>query len=123
MINIADSRFQDELLTAAKRANKIDAGYRIPGAAPPQHAASDSRSPSPRSAAPACSPNIRSAPISRARKSISRMLCAGSRSAPASTARASDTIARALFVRPGTANRRYLARLALDAAEGFLASA
>ena len=30
MIDIADSRFQDDLLTAAKRANKIDAGYRIP---------------------------------------------------------------------------------------------
>src|SRR6187399_3705116 len=30
MLNIADSRFQDELLTAAKRANKIDAGYRVP---------------------------------------------------------------------------------------------
>jgi acyl-CoA hydrolase len=30
MIDIADSRFQEELLTAAKRANKIDAGYRIP---------------------------------------------------------------------------------------------
>lgn len=30
MINIADSRFQDELLTAAKRAHKIDAGYRVP---------------------------------------------------------------------------------------------
>jgi acyl-CoA hydrolase len=32
MLNIADSRFQDELLTAAKRAHKIDAGYRIPDA-------------------------------------------------------------------------------------------
>ena len=30
MLNIADSRFQDELLAAAKRANKIDAGYRVP---------------------------------------------------------------------------------------------
>ncbi len=30
MIDIADSRFQDELLAAARRANKIDAGYRIP---------------------------------------------------------------------------------------------
>jgi hypothetical protein len=30
MINIADSRFQEDLLTAAKRANKIDSGYRIP---------------------------------------------------------------------------------------------
>jgi acyl-CoA hydrolase len=30
MLNIADSRFQDELLATAKRANKIDAGYRIP---------------------------------------------------------------------------------------------
>ncbi len=30
MINIADSRFQAELLTAARRANKIDAGYRVP---------------------------------------------------------------------------------------------
>jgi len=30
MLNIADSRFQDELLAAAKRANKIDASYRIP---------------------------------------------------------------------------------------------
>ena len=30
MLNIADSRFQDELLAAAKRAHKIDAGYRIP---------------------------------------------------------------------------------------------
>jgi acyl-CoA hydrolase len=30
MINIADSRFQNELLTAAVRANKIDASYRIP---------------------------------------------------------------------------------------------
>jgi hypothetical protein len=30
MINIADSRFQDQLLTAAKRANKIDSGYRVP---------------------------------------------------------------------------------------------
>ena len=30
MLNIADSRFQGELLAAAKRANKIDAGYQIP---------------------------------------------------------------------------------------------
>ena len=30
MLNIADSRFQDALLATAKRANKIDAGYRIP---------------------------------------------------------------------------------------------
>jgi acyl-CoA hydrolase len=30
MLNIADSRFQDELLATAKLANKIDAGYRIP---------------------------------------------------------------------------------------------
>jgi acyl-CoA hydrolase len=30
LLNIADSRFQDGLLAAAKRANKIDAGYRIP---------------------------------------------------------------------------------------------
>ena len=30
MLNIADSRFQDALLAEAKRANKIDAGYRIP---------------------------------------------------------------------------------------------
>jgi hypothetical protein len=30
MVHIADSRFQEELLGAAKRANKIDAGYRIP---------------------------------------------------------------------------------------------
>jgi acyl-CoA hydrolase len=30
MINIADSRFQDELLGAAKRAQKIDAGYQVP---------------------------------------------------------------------------------------------
>jgi hypothetical protein len=30
MLNIADSRFQLALLAAAKRANKIDAGYRIP---------------------------------------------------------------------------------------------
>jgi hypothetical protein len=32
MIDIADSRFQETLLTEAKRANKIDAGYRIPAA-------------------------------------------------------------------------------------------
>ena len=50
MLNIADSRFQDELLAAAKRANKIDAGYRVPDAIPAQHAASASRKPSPRSA-------------------------------------------------------------------------
>jgi hypothetical protein len=30
MIDIADSRFQESLLGAARRANKIDAGYRIP---------------------------------------------------------------------------------------------
>jgi acyl-CoA hydrolase len=30
MLNIADSRFQESLLAAAKRANKIDAGYRVP---------------------------------------------------------------------------------------------
>jgi len=30
MLDIADSRFQEGLLAAAKRANKIDAGYRIP---------------------------------------------------------------------------------------------
>ena len=30
MINIADSRFQAELLAAAKRAHKIDAGYQVP---------------------------------------------------------------------------------------------
>lgn len=32
MINIADSRFQEGLLASAKRANKIDAGYRVPEA-------------------------------------------------------------------------------------------
>jgi hypothetical protein len=32
MLDITDSRFQDELLATAKRANKIDAGYRIPAA-------------------------------------------------------------------------------------------
>jgi acyl-CoA hydrolase len=32
MINIADSRFQGELLAAARRAHKIDAGYTIPEA-------------------------------------------------------------------------------------------
>jgi hypothetical protein len=32
MLNITDSRFQEQLLVAAKRANKIDAGYRIPDA-------------------------------------------------------------------------------------------
>ena len=77
MLNIADSRFQDELLAAAKRANKIDAGYRIPASAPPQHAASASKRPSPRSGAPDCSPSIPSAPISRARKSNWRARCAG----------------------------------------------
>jgi hypothetical protein len=30
MINVADSRFQDKLLAAAKQAHKIDAGYRVP---------------------------------------------------------------------------------------------
>jgi hypothetical protein len=30
LLNVADSRFQDALLAAAKRAHKIDAGYRIP---------------------------------------------------------------------------------------------
>ena len=30
MIDIADSRFQQELLATAKRANKIDAGYQVP---------------------------------------------------------------------------------------------
>jgi hypothetical protein len=30
MLNIADSRFQEQLLGEAKRAHKIDAGYRIP---------------------------------------------------------------------------------------------
>ena len=30
MLNIADSRFQESLLAAAKRSHKIDAGYRIP---------------------------------------------------------------------------------------------
>jgi acyl-CoA hydrolase len=30
MLNIADSRFQQELLSAAKKAHKIDAGYHIP---------------------------------------------------------------------------------------------
>ncbi|HET7809355.1 MAG TPA: acetyl-CoA hydrolase/transferase C-terminal domain-containing protein [Steroidobacteraceae bacterium] len=32
MIDIADSRFQEQLLADAKKANKIDAGYRIPAA-------------------------------------------------------------------------------------------
>ena len=32
MIDIADSRFQEQLLAEAKRAHKIDAGYRIPAA-------------------------------------------------------------------------------------------
>jgi hypothetical protein len=32
MINIADSRFQEGLLKEAKRANKVDAGYRVPEA-------------------------------------------------------------------------------------------
>jgi hypothetical protein len=32
MIDIADSRFQEDLLAKAKRANKIDSGYRIPAA-------------------------------------------------------------------------------------------
>ena len=77
MLNIADSRFQDALLAEAKRANKIDAGYRVPEQHPPQHAGSVSKKPSPRSAVRACSRSIRSAPISRVRKSNWRARCAG----------------------------------------------
>ncbi len=104
MLNIADSRFQEELLADAKRANKIDAGYRIPE----EFAATRrnvSRKPSPRSGARGCSRNIRSAPISRARKSTWRARCAGSRKTRRPPARRVRTIARALFTRPREGER------------------
>ena len=77
MIDIADSRFQDELLTRRETRQQDRRGLPHPGSSAATTRPSGSKKPSPRSAARACSPSIRSAPISRARKSNWRARCAG----------------------------------------------
>jgi acyl-CoA hydrolase len=116
MLNIADSRFQDALLAAAKRANKIDAGYRIPDEyrrnTPARLAAAFAES----RAAGLFSEYPFGTDLTREEIELAHALrwlaehTAG--------ARKIATMARALL-RPHDAPRSHLERLKLDAAETF----
>jgi acyl-CoA hydrolase len=120
MLNIADSRFQDELLAAAKRANKIDAGYQVPD---------EFRRNTPARLATAFAAHQRAGLFSEypfgtdlTREEIDlagalRWLKENTGALPSRLM----TIARALFSRPGAAEHACLARMQLDAPRSFSA--
>ena len=114
--NIADSRFQDALLAEAKRANKIDAGYRIP---------EEYRRNTPERLEEAFAAQRRAGPVLRVsvrHRSHARGNRTGARAALAEgkhrrqPARPRiDAGARAVRAAARDAKRAYLARLQLDA--------
>ena len=120
MLNIADSRFQDALLAEARRANKIDAGYRIPE----QH-----RRNTPEALEEAFAAQRRAGlfseypfgtDLTREEIELARALRWLKENTGGKGARL-RTVARALFVRPRDSERPCLARLQLDAPGDFSA--
>ena len=120
MLNVADSRFQDALLAEARRANKIDAGYRIPE----QH-----RRNTPEALEEAFAVQRRAGlfseypfgtDLTREEIELARALRWLKENTGGKGARL-RTIARALFVRPRDSERPCLARLQLDAPGDFSA--
>ncbi|HEU5137200.1 MAG TPA: acetyl-CoA hydrolase/transferase C-terminal domain-containing protein [Steroidobacteraceae bacterium] len=118
MINIADSRFQESLLAEAKRAHKIDAGYRVPE----QHR---HNTPERLEEAFAAQRHVGlfseypfGTDLTREEIELARAL----RWLKENTATTRDrvlTIAQALFARPRDRERACLARLQLDAPRGL----
>ena len=121
MLNIADSRFQEGLLAAAKRANKIDAGYRIPD---------EYRRNTPGRVTEAFAVQRRAGlfseypfgtDLTREEIDLARALRWLKENTGGMRARLL-TIGRALLSKPGVAERANLARMQLDAPQGFSAS-
>ena len=118
MINIADSRFQNELLTAAVRANKIDASYRIPE----QHRHNtpeklEAAFESPRRAG-LFSEYPFGTDLTREEIDLARALRWLKERTAGKTGRAA-TVLRALASGVDAAHQRHLERLKLDAPENF----
>jgi len=120
MLNIADSRFQDELLDAAKRANKIDAGYRVPA---------EFRRNTPERLEAAFAVQRRAGlfseypfgtDLTREEIDLARALRWLKETSGSLRGRA-PVLARALLTRPSDVEAPYLARLKLGAPENFSA--
>jgi acyl-CoA hydrolase len=118
MLNIADSRFQDTLLTEAKRALKIASDYRIP---------EEHRRNTPERLEEAFAAQRRAGlfseypfgtDLTREEIDLSRALRWLKESTGSTGARV-RTIAQALFVRPRDNERPYLSRLQLDSPGDF----
>ena len=118
MLNIADSRFQDALLAEARRANKIDAGYRI---------AEQYRVNTPERLEEAFAAQRRAGlfseypfgtDLTREEIELARALRWLKENTSGNGARL-RTVLRALFVKPRDSERPSLARLQLDAPHDF----
>jgi hypothetical protein len=118
MINIADSRFQEPLLAEAKRAHKIDAGYRIPA---------QYRRNTPERLEEAFASQRRAGlfseypfgtDLTREEIDLARALRWLKENTGGTGARA-KAVARALFVRPRESEQPALARLQLDDPRDF----
>ncbi len=118
MLQIADSRFQDELLNDARRANKIDAGYRIPEEFRrniPERLAEAFETPR---RAGLFSEYPFGTDLTREEIDLARAL-RWLKERTSSKAGKVATIARALFRTPEDAHRGYLERLDLSVARKF----
>jgi hypothetical protein len=118
MIDIADSRFQEDLLRAAKRANKIDAGYRIPAARrhnTPERLAAAFEAPR---RAGLFSEYPFGTDLSREEIGLARAL-RWLKDATAGDARRMAMMVRAAFARPDSAHAPFLQRLRLDRPAGL----
>jgi acyl-CoA hydrolase len=118
MLNITDARFQDELLSAAKRAHKIDAGFRIP---------EEARRNTPELLEKAFAAQRRAGlfseypfgtDLTREEIDLARALRWLKDHTGGKRARV-WTLLRAAFTRPAEADRAYLARLRLEAPRDF----
>ncbi|MEO8019042.1 MAG: acetyl-CoA hydrolase/transferase C-terminal domain-containing protein [Pseudomonadota bacterium] len=120
MLNIADSRFQEGLLAAARRANKIDAGYRIPeefrGNTPERIAAGFAA----QRRAGLFSEYPFGTDLTREEIDLARALRWLKENTGGTRARL-RTIVRALFSQPGKAERAGLTRMHLDSPQDFSA--
>jgi hypothetical protein len=120
MLNITDSRFQDSLLADARRANKIDAGYRVPEAFrhnTPERVAGAFDA---QRSAGLFSEYPFGTDLTREEIDLARALRWLKENTGGARARLS-TVARAMLTRPAAADHVYLARLQLDAPRDFSA--
>ena len=120
MLNIADSRFQDELLAAAKRANKIDAGYRVPAEFTRNTPGRLEEAFSTHRQAGQFSEYPFGTDLTREEIDLARALGWLKENTGNLRGRAS-TLARALLTQPDEAEAPYLARLKLATPENFAA--